>query len=66
MSATGKLTTQQKHDLLIKFNEDREEIYKQYQENKVFQKEEFKKSGGVSAKEGLPFRKIYKQLGDDH
>ena len=39
------LTTAQKHDLIIAFNNEREESYGDYQKGKTMRKEEEEKSG---------------------
>ena len=39
------LTTAQKHDLIIAFNNEREETYGDYQKGKTMRKEEEEKSG---------------------
>ena len=61
------LTTAQKHDLMIQFNDHREEVYNGYLDEKVVRKEEEVKSGtkkpDMSQSE---FKKLYKQLGTNN
>ena len=58
------ITNAQKHDLLIKFNQEREELEKTYQEDKMQRKtlkaEEAKDDGPVSDQ---TYTKLYRQLG---
>ena len=44
------LTTAQKHDLIIKFNQERGMAYDNYQTGKIARKEEEEKSGTAKAK----------------
>ena len=59
------LTTAQKHDLIIKFNQEREETYNMYQTEKQARKEEEEKSGTAKAKT-TTYNKLYKHLGNDN
>ena len=43
------LTTAQKHDLIIAFNNEREETYGDYQKTKTVRKDEEEKSGTKKA-----------------
>ena len=44
------LTTAQKHDLIIKFNQERQQTFEDYQQEKQKRKEEEEKSGTAKAK----------------
>ena len=58
------LTTAQKHDLIIAFNNEREESYGDYQKGKTMRKEEEEKS---RTKKAQPhYNKLYKHLGNDN
>ena len=58
------LTTAQKHDLIIAFNNQREEASLKYQEEKQVRKEEQMKNGTLKEKTG--YCKLYKHLGTDN
>ena len=58
------LTTAQKHELIIAFNEQRDETFNQYQSEKMYRKEEEKKNGTSKDKSG--YTKLYKHLGTDN
>ena len=45
----SNLTTAQKHDLIIAFNNEREETYGDYQKGKTIRKDEEEKSGTKKA-----------------
>ena len=60
------LTTAQKHDLIIKFNQDRQQTFEDYQVEKMARKEEEEKSGTAKAKSGSQYTKLYKHLGADN
>ena len=62
----SKLTTAQKHDLIIKFNETREELYADYQNTKQLRKEEEEKNGTVKGKTQSEYTKLYKHLGNNN
>ena len=44
------LTTAQKHDLIIAFNQNREDTYSKYQMDKTVRKDEEQKTGTSKAK----------------
>ena len=58
------LTTAQKHDLIIAFNNEREETYGDYQKTKTIRKDEEEKSG--TKKAPIQYNKLYKHLGNDN
>ena len=58
------LTTAQKHDFIIAFNNEREETYGDYQKGKTMRKEEEEKSGTKKAQPH--YNKLYKHLGNDN
>ena len=58
------LTTAQKHDLIIAFNNEREETYGDYQKGKTVRKDEEEKSG--TKKAPTQYNKLYKHLGNDN
>ena len=60
------LTTAQKHDLIIAFNENREDTYNKYQMDKTVRKEEEQKTGTSKAKNASQYNKLYKHLGNDN
>ena len=60
------LTVAQKHDLITKFNEERNETYNMYQTDKQTRKEEEEKSGTAKAKNQNTYNKLYKHLGNDN
>lgn len=60
------LTTAQKHDLMIQFNNHRDEIYSGYVEEKYKKKEEEEKTGTQKQKSGSEYTKLYKHLGTNN
>ena len=62
----SKLTTAQKHDLIVKFNEQREELYSDYLNAKNQRKEEEEKTGTVKNKTQSEYSKLYKHLGNNN
>ena len=60
------LTTAQKHDLMIQFNNHREEIYDGYQTGKINRRIEEEKAGTAKGKNSSEYNKLYKQLGSDN
>ena len=60
------LTTAQKHDLIIKFNQERQQTFEDYQSEKMKRKEEEAKSGTAKAKPNSQYTKLYKHLGADN
>ncbi len=59
------LTTAQKHDLIIAFNQNREDTYNKYQMDKTVRKDEEQKTGTSKAKTS-DYNKLYKHLGNDN
>ena len=62
----SKLTIAQKHDLITRFNEQREEMYNQYQTEKEAKKTEMAQSGTAKQKTASEYTKLYKQLGSNN
>ena len=60
------LTTAQKHDLIIKFNEERQATHENYQKEKADRKMEEEKTGTIKAKSTSQYTKLYKHLGSDN
>ena len=56
----------QKHELLIKFNQEREMLWDAYQKDKITRKEEELKSGTKKEKVESEYTKLYKKLGSQH
>ena len=61
---TEPLTTSQKHDLLIAFNQQREQAYDDYLKSKDERKVEEEKAG--TRKEASQYGKLYKHFGADN
>jgi hypothetical protein len=59
------LTTAQKHDLMIQFNNHRDEIYSGYLEDKQTNKDEEEKVG-TQKKTQSEYNKLYKHLGNNN
>ena len=59
------LTVGQKHDLLLQFNQHREETFEQYLKEKHQRVAEEEKSGTKKAKGDSEYTKLYKKLGPD-
>ena len=59
------ISTAQKHDLLIQFNQQREDLYENYLGDKRVKKEEEQKAGTSKAKSGSDYTKLYKHLGPE-
>ena len=55
----SKLTVAQKHDLIVKFNEDRDQVYDEYLSDKVAKKT----AGEEVKKQSNTYNKLYKHLG---
>ena len=55
----SKLTVAQKHDLIVKFNEDRDQVYDEYLTDKIAKKT----AGEEVKKESMTYNKLYKHLG---
>ena len=55
----SKLTVAQKHDLIVKFNEDRDTVYDEYLTEKIAKKT----NAGEEVKQGNTYNKLYKHLG---
>ena len=60
------LSTAQKHDLLIQFNNYRDEEHCKYLDEKTKRKEEDEKNGTLKAKPASEYTKLYKKLGTDN
>ena len=60
------LTTAQKHDLLLQFNNYREEEHSKYLDAKNKRKEEEEKAGTVKAQSTSEYNKLYKKLGTNN
>ena len=59
----ASLTNAQKHELIIRFNEERDALYGHYQEEKKARKDEEEKTGSKKEKSSSEYSKLYKQLG---
>ena len=60
------LTNAQKHELLIRFNQERELLANGYQEEKKLRKEEEAKNGTAKEEGNMEYRKLYKKLGQQN
>uniref|UniRef100_A0A7S3IJ96 Uncharacterized protein n=1 Tax=Strombidium inclinatum TaxID=197538 RepID=A0A7S3IJ96_9SPIT len=62
------LTTAQKHDLIIKFNQDRQGMYEDYVTDKQQRKEARNPGSNEEVKDesGSQYKKLYKHLGNDN
>ena len=60
------LTNAQKHELIVKFNEERDALYGHYQGEKKVRKEEEEKSGTAKNKMTGDYAKLNKQLGSQN
>ena len=60
------LTNAQKHDLLIQFNQYRDETYDGYLKDKDSRKIEEEKTGTMKAKSTSEYNKLYRQLGQNN
>ena len=60
------LTTAQKHDLMIQFNNHRDEVYQEYLEEKHSRKMEEEKTGSKKDKAAKEYNKLYKHLGSNN
>ena len=58
------ISTAQKHDLLIQFNQYRDEQYESYLKDKHARNEEAEKAG--TRKEASEYTKLYKKLGPEN
>ncbi len=56
----------QKHELLIKFNQEREMLWDGYKQEKAAKKEEAVKNGTAKDKVESEYTKLYKKLGNAH
>ena len=54
------LSNAQKHELIVKFNEERDIIYGEYEREKGERKERESKSGTAKAKNTSEYNKLYK------
>ena len=59
-------TTAQKHDLLIQFNNYRDEEHTKYIAGKTMRKEDEIKTGTITSKPVTDYNKLYKKLGTDN
>ena len=60
------LTNAQKHELIVKFNEERDALYGNYQNEKTMRKDEEVKSGTMKNKLTGEYAKLNKQLGSQN
>ena len=60
------ITTAQKHDLLIQFNNYRDEEHQKYISTKQQRKDEEEKAGTLRTKQPSDYNKLYKKLGTDN
>lgn len=56
----SKLTTQEKHDLLTEFQQQRADA------NEVYQSAKAERKAGQTAEEAREYQKLYKKLGQNH
>ena len=60
------LTNAQKHDLLLQFNQYRDETYDGYLKEKETRKIEEEKTGTTKEKPATQYNKLYKSLGQNN